>query len=70
MRLGTAWCREVETKAPTKPIRELDAGSAHCGTKFSRKRAQPEASDLRENVNPRFAETNNAIGRGIMPPVG
>ena len=28
LRLGTAWCREVETKAPTKPIRELDAGSA------------------------------------------
>ena len=33
--------------------RELDAGSAHCGTKFSRKRAQPKASDLRENVKAR-----------------
>ena len=33
--------------------RELGPGSAHCGTKFSRKRAQPKASDLRENVKAR-----------------
>ena len=30
-------------------------------------RAQPKASDLRENVKQRFAEAGNAIGRGIMP---
>ena len=92
-------CREVESTAPTKPIRELGAGSAcqaTCARTLSSakqkpttrivrglnpqtiraqacprshlvhavislcKRAQPEASDLRENVKARQAEADNA----------
>ena len=35
--------------------RESGPGSAHCGTKFSRKRAQPKTSDLCGSVYPRLA---------------
>ena len=34
------WSREVETKAPTKPIRELDAGSAYQRNKIAGTRSR------------------------------
>ena len=51
--------------------RESGPGSAHCGTKFSRKRAQPKASDLRENVKARQTGVDNAIAtRHSLVPRG
>ena len=49
----------------------LRPGSAHCGTKFSRKRAQLKASDLRENVKARQTGVDNAIAtRHSLVPRG